>query len=84
LGSFVETVLTRAGLTADEARHCADAAIFANLRGTETHGIVYIIPRMLASIASGQTVPGARHAVVRESGGSAQLRSIVPAGPLFG
>jgi ureidoglycolate dehydrogenase (NAD+) len=84
LGSFVETVMTRAGLTADEARHCADAAVFANLRGTETHGIVYIVPRMLRSIQSGQTVPGARHQVVRESGGSALLRSNGQAGPMFG
>jgi LDH2 family malate/lactate/ureidoglycolate dehydrogenase len=84
LGKFVESVLTRAGLTADEARHCADAAVFANLRGTETHGIVYIIPRMLRSIRSGQTVPGAQHEVVRESGGSALLRSNGQAGPMFG
>ena len=84
LGSFVEAVLSRAGLTADEARHCADAAVFANLRGTETHGIVYIVPRMLRSIQSGQTVPGAQHVVVRESGGSALLRSNGQAGPMFG
>jgi ureidoglycolate dehydrogenase (NAD+) len=84
LGGFIEAVLTRAGLTADEARHCADAAVFANLRGTETHGIVYIIPRMLASITSGQTVPGAQHTVVKESGGSALLRSNGQAGPMFG
>lgn len=43
LGSFVKAVLTRAGLTAGEARHRTDAAVFANLRGTETHGIVYIV-----------------------------------------
>src|SRR6185436_20936852 len=84
LGGLVEMVLTRTGLTEDEARHCADAAVFANLRGTDTHGIVYIIPRMLRSIQSGQTVPGARHIVERESGGSALLRSNGQAGPMFG
>ncbi|MCC6174158.1 MAG: Ldh family oxidoreductase [Chloroflexi bacterium] len=84
LGSFVEVVLTRAGLTADEARHCADAAVFANLRGTETHGIVYMIPRMLKSLQSGQTVPGAQHEVTRESSGSALLRSNGQAGPMLG
>ena len=84
LGSFVETVLTRAGLTAEEARHCADAAVFANLRGTETHGIVYIVPRMLKSIQEGKTEPGAEHVVVRESGGSALLRSNGLAGPVLG
>jgi LDH2 family malate/lactate/ureidoglycolate dehydrogenase len=84
LGGFVEAVLTRAGLTAEEARHCADAAVFANLRGTETHGIVYIVPRMLRSIQEGKTEPGAQHVVVRESGGSALLRANGQAGPMLG
>ncbi|MCC7368631.1 MAG: Ldh family oxidoreductase [Chloroflexi bacterium] len=84
LGAFIETVLTRAGLQADEARHCAEAAVFANLRGTETHGIVYIVPRMLKSLQEGKTTPGARHVVVRESGGSALLKANGQAGPMLG
>jgi ureidoglycolate dehydrogenase (NAD+) len=84
LGSFVKAVMTRAGLTAEEARHCADAAVFADLRGTETHGIVYVVPRMLKSIQEGKTEPGARHVVARESGGSALLRANGQAGPMLG
>lgn len=84
LGIFIEAVLTRAGLAADEAHHCAAAALFANLRGTETHGIVYIVPRMLKSLQEGKTTPGARHVVARESGGSALLKANGQAGPLLG
>ncbi|MFN8522309.1 MAG: Ldh family oxidoreductase [Chloroflexota bacterium] len=84
LGGFIETVLTRAGLTAEEAHHCADAAVFANLRGTETHGIVYILPRMLESIRQGRTVAGARHVVARAGAGSALLRANGQAGPMLG
>lgn len=84
LRGFIERSLGSAGLNDEEARRCADAAIFANLRGTDTHGIVYILPRMLRSIAEGKTVTGARMVVANESPGSALLRANGVAGPLLG
>lgn len=84
LRRFVEGVLTAAGLTDEEAQVCADAAVFANLRGTDTHGIVYIVPRTLQSIRAGRTVPGAEPVVVRESGATALLKGNGLAGPVLG
>ena len=84
LHRFVASTLEAAGLSKDEATHCADAALFADLRGTDTHGALYIIRRTLDSIKKGQTVPGAEMVVVRETAASALVRGNGMVGPAMG
>lgn len=84
LQSFVQATLRAAGLDADEASQCADAALFADLRGADTHGIMYMVPRTLDSMRQGRTVPGAQPVIVRQTAASALVRGNGTAGPVFG
>jgi ureidoglycolate dehydrogenase (NAD+) len=81
---FVQAVCERAGLGVDEAAQCAEASIFADLRGSDTHGIIYVIPRTLESIRSGRTLAGAKPVVVRDNGAALLLKGNGAAGPVLG
>lgn len=83
LESLVARTLEAAGLSTDEARQCAAASIFADLHGTDTHGVMYIVPRTLGSIASGATVPGREMVVERDEGAVALVRGNGQVGPVF-
>src|SRR5690606_23832999 len=80
---LVSETLLAAGLKEDEAAVCADASVFADLRGAATHGIAYIVPRTLESLRAGKTRPGAAAQTVRSSGPAALLKGNGAAGPLF-
>jgi len=81
---FVRETLTAAGLTPAEASSCADASVFADLRGTMTHGIVYIVRRTLESIRQGKTVSGSSPVVVKEGGATALMKGAGVVGPVLG
>jgi ureidoglycolate dehydrogenase (NAD+) len=51
--------LAGVGLPADEAAVCADAILFASLRGLDSHGIVSILPGICRAVATGRIDPGA-------------------------
>ena len=84
LHDFARATLMAAGLTDAEAATCAAAAVFADLRGTATHGVMYIVPRTLESIRQGKTAPGATSVVVRDRGAAALIRGNGLAGPVLG
>jgi LDH2 family malate/lactate/ureidoglycolate dehydrogenase len=81
---LVREALVAAGLTAAEAGSCADASVFADLRGTTTHGIVYILRRTLESIRQGKTVSGSRPMVVKDRGAAALVKGAGVVGPVLG
>jgi ureidoglycolate dehydrogenase (NAD+) len=84
LHDFITAALVAAGLTDAEATLCADAAVFADLRGTDTHGVMYVLARTLESIRAGKTVAGAQLAVIHERGGTALVAANGLAGPVMG
>lgn len=81
---LVRDSLTAAGLTEGEATVCADASLFADLRGASTHGIVYIVRRTLESIRDGKTISGSRIVTVKEGGATALLKTAGVVGPVMG
>ena len=81
---LVRDALVAAGLTPAEAEVCADASVFADLRGATTHGIVYILRRTLESIRDGKTVSGSTPEIVKESAASALARTAGVVGPVMG
>jgi LDH2 family malate/lactate/ureidoglycolate dehydrogenase len=84
LRGLVEATLRAGGLTEEEASICGDAALFADLRGTDTHGIMYVVPRTVGSLAEGNTRAGARLEVVKDSGPAALVKGNGLAGPVLG
>jgi LDH2 family malate/lactate/ureidoglycolate dehydrogenase len=81
---LVRDTLAAAGLTGEEAAVCADASVFADLRGASTHGIVYIVRRTLESIRDGKTVSGSQIVTVKEGGATALLKTAGVVGPVMG
>jgi len=81
---LVRETLAAAGLSDAEAGVCADASVFADLRGATTHGIVYIVRRTLESIRDGKTRSGSAIEVVRQGGATALLRTAGVVGPVMG
>ena len=74
LRAFCHTAGVMAGLAADQAATCADAIVFANLRGTDTHGVGRVLPELLESIQRGAIVPGATVLTERDRGPVAVLK----------
>jgi LDH2 family malate/lactate/ureidoglycolate dehydrogenase len=70
------------GLSADEAATCADAVMFASLRGLDSHGMISIMPAIARNVARGTIVPGARIGVIGETATTAVLKGNGAAGPL--
>ncbi len=83
LHQLVQESLALAGLNEREAASCADASVFADLRGSSTHGIVYILRRTLESMRNGATVSGAQTVVVRDNAASALVKGAGVAGPVL-
>jgi ureidoglycolate dehydrogenase (NAD+) len=81
---LVKDTLQSAGLTADEAAVCADASLFADLRGANTHGIVYIVRRTLESLRGGKTIPGSTAEVVKDAAAASLVRAAGVVGPVLG
>ena len=81
---FVGETLEAAGLAPEEAASCADASVFADLRGATTHGIVYVVRRTLESVRDGKTIPGSPAVVLKESGAIALMKGAGVVGPVLG
>jgi len=81
---FISETLIAAGLSTDEADICAKASLFADLRGTTTHGIVYIVRKTLDSIRECRTVSGSQPTVIKESSSTALVKGAGVVGPLLG
>jgi ureidoglycolate dehydrogenase (NAD+) len=80
---FCRATLEHAGLRADHATTCAEAIVFANLRGTDTHGVRRVLPELLASIRRGAIVPGASALSLRDRGPVAVLKGNGLPGPVI-
>ena len=72
--------LTGKGLSPGDAGVCADAIMFATLRGLDSHGVVSILPGICHSIAVGQIDPSAEVLVI----GPNVLKGNGAAGPVIG
>ena len=72
--------LTGKGLSAEDAAVCAEAIMFATLRGLDSHGIVSILPAICNSVAVGRIDPSAEVQVI----GPNLLQGNGAAGPVVG
>ena len=72
LHKFVSDVFTRAGMTAEHAGYVADALVWANLRGMDSHGAMRI-PRYIDLIDAGDINPRANIRVITETPASIVL-----------
>ena len=91
LARFIVSALVAKGMTADDAGIIADALIWANLRGGDSHGVVRL-PRYIALIAGGEMDAAAQPVFVldtpsrfvldgkRGAGPIAMMRAIAAAG----
>ena len=75
-----EAALSGVGLPPDEVAICADAIVFASLRGLDSHGIVSILPGICRSVTAGRIDPGARIQQI----GPRVLKGNGAAGPVIG
>jgi LDH2 family malate/lactate/ureidoglycolate dehydrogenase len=66
--ALCHAVFERLGFDEAAATDCADAILFASLRGLDSHGIVSILPGVSNSVARGQTDPKAEPRVLRDRG----------------
>ena len=66
LQQLVRQVLEAAGASASNAEIVAQHVVAANLSGVDTHG-VWQVPRYVGAIKSGEIVPTASPAVVKET-----------------
>ena len=74
-------VFDHLGFTPTEATDCAEAIMFATLRGLDTHGIISILPAIAGSVAAGRIEPNATILTLRESPVTAVYRGNGAAGP---
>ena len=72
--AYGEALLSAGGFSADHAKRTADVLIWANARGTDSHGILRI-PRYLEMIDLGIIDPVAQPKIVREEGAVALLEA---------
>lgn len=73
LHSFASEVLRVVGMPQEDARTCADAMVWSDLRGAPTQGVTGRLPQTVDRIRAGGTNPSPRWAVVRETPGSTLL-----------
>jgi LDH2 family malate/lactate/ureidoglycolate dehydrogenase len=71
-------------LPEDQAETCADAIMFATLRGLDSHGIISILPGLANRIARGEIDRAAPIEVVREGPSTALMKGNGAAGPVIG
>lgn len=82
--SFCLVVCDHLGFTPIEAADCADAIMFATLRGLDTHGIISILPGLAGGVASGKIQSNATILTLSESAVTAVYRGNGAAGPAIG
>jgi LDH2 family malate/lactate/ureidoglycolate dehydrogenase len=81
LARFVVAAFRAKGMTADDAEAIADALIWANLRGGDSHGVVRL-PRYIDLIASGEMEPAAAPAFALDTPTRFVLDGMRCAGPI--
>lgn len=72
LTRFATELLESGGFSPEHARHTAQVLVWANLRGTDSHGVLRI-PRYLAMIAEDKIAATAVPEILKQSGGTALL-----------
>lgn len=75
---------TSLDLPRDQAEVCADAIMFATMRGLDSHGIISILPGIANRIARGEIDRSAPIEVTREGPTTAVLKGNGAAGPVIG
>lgn len=78
--ALCQDALTKRGLSPEDATSCANAIMFATLRGLDSHGIVSILPGICNSIAVGRIDPTSPIVEVRPT----VLKGNGAAGPVIG
>ncbi|MGE0254510.1 MAG: Ldh family oxidoreductase [Alphaproteobacteria bacterium] len=81
LQSFTRDILAAAGTPAKRAALWAEVLVWANLRGTDSHGVLRI-PRYLEWIADGTIVPAAEPRLVRSTAATAVIDGAGAPGPI--
>src|SRR5262245_57972757 len=81
LKRFVAEIFSRAGLPQADAAIVADALVWANLRGVDTHGVMRI-PRYVDLIESGDMNPTPAMSVRKETPASVLIDADRAAGPV--
>jgi LDH2 family malate/lactate/ureidoglycolate dehydrogenase len=81
LRAFVRGIFERAGMTEAHAATVAEALVWANLRGTDSHGVSRV-PRYLEMIAAGELNPRAGASTLAETAGTVLIDADRAAGPV--
>ena len=81
LARFVRTVFERVGMSKAHAAIVADVLVWANLRGTDSHGVSRI-PRYVEMIEAGDLNPKADIAILTETAASVLIDADRAAGPV--
>ena len=74
----------RLGLSEEAAATCTDCALFASVRGLDSHGIVSVLPGTCNNLARGMILAEPHIEVIREAAATAVLRGGGAAGPVIG
>jgi LDH2 family malate/lactate/ureidoglycolate dehydrogenase len=81
LKPFVREIFVRKGLTRDGAATVADALVWANLRGVDSHGVSRV-PRYLEMIEAGELNPRPEITTRNESAAAVLIEADRAAGPI--
>ncbi len=81
LARFIVSAFATKGMAADDARTVADALVWANLRGGDSHGVVRL-PRYIDLISTGEMDAAARPALVLDHPARFVLDGYRCAGPV--
>jgi LDH2 family malate/lactate/ureidoglycolate dehydrogenase len=81
LRAFAEAVLARAGLSATHARIVADALVWANLRGIDTHGVTRL-PRYVELLEAGDMNRAPNVRVAAETAAAVVIEADRAPGPI--
>jgi ureidoglycolate dehydrogenase (NAD+) len=81
LARFIVAAFLAKGMAADDAETIADALVWANLRGGDSHGVVRL-PRYIDLIASGEMDPSARPMFALDTATRFVLDGMRCAGPI--
>jgi len=78
------SVLGQMGVPNKEIQVVADAAIFASLRGIDTHGFIPILTRVIKEIKAGIVKPNAQIQIIKEEKNGALVDANMSLGPVSG
>ncbi len=78
------SVLGQMGVPNKEIQVVADAAIFASLRGIDTHGFTPILTRVIKEIKAGIVKPNAKIQIIKEDKNGALVDANMSLGPVSG